>query len=379
MHERCGRYRSALSCITRGRRLLTEPVGEEGVERSELAVAYAATRYRQGRQLDCLAWAKTGAKEAEAASHPSGVAHALYLEDIALSTLGRPAAGVAQRALEMFEDLGDPIGQGNVLNNMGVDAYFLGQWTEALQLYRRSEEVRLRSGDVTGAATEQNNVAEILSDQGYLEPAYELFHKAREVWLRAGYQVGLALVTSNLGRLEARRGNAEIAVVLLDEALAYFANIGSAVHELETKARRLELELWHGYPGASVGSAERLLEAVHAGGGADALEAMVRRLLGIALAAQGDFDAAIAELNKSRACAEAQDQVFELALDFAALATITARHEPGTTPRSKREGVEQALKLFNRLGVVDVPVTSPQDRWPRRGIEILAGAAIRSE
>ncbi len=95
-------------------------------------------------------------------------------------------------------------------------------------------------------------------------------------------------------------GQAAIAVALLDEALAYFANIGSAVHELETKARRLELELWHGYPGASVGSAERLLEAVHAGGGADALEAMVRRLLGIALAAQGDLDAANAELNKKK-------------------------------------------------------------------------------
>ena len=50
--------------------------------------------------------------------------------------------GAAQQALAVYEEIGDHIGQGHVLNNMGVDAYYRGQWDAALDLYRRSEGAR---------------------------------------------------------------------------------------------------------------------------------------------------------------------------------------------------------------------------------------------
>ena len=219
LHERHGRYRQALAC-TRGaagsssaRPQLLRPSGRSSILRRRASgrarVATGSARALPQRQ----------AVEAARAGHRSGLAHALYLEHMMSVYLGQPEDDLAFRALAIFEELGDLVGQGNVLNNLGIGAYYRGKWVTSLEHYERSREARVRSGDVVGAATEENNIAEILSDQGDLEAARSLFESARATWLAAGYRVGAALATSNLGRLEARAGNVARGRELLEEAL----------------------------------------------------------------------------------------------------------------------------------------------------------------
>ena len=45
-----------------------------------------------------------------------------------------------QRALAIYEELGDLVGQANVLNNLGTAAFYLGQWKEALDVYQKESE-----------------------------------------------------------------------------------------------------------------------------------------------------------------------------------------------------------------------------------------------
>ena len=81
----------------------------------------------------------------------------------------------------------------------------------------------------------------------------------------------------------------------------------------------------------------------------------------------------MAQLERSTKRAEQQDEAFELALGVAAHATLL--HRVRTQPDARRieTSCRRALEIFESLGVIDVPVTSMNDRWPARGLEILAG------
>ena len=93
----------------------------------------------------------------------------------------------------MLEEAGDLVLQSNVVNNLGIEAYYAGRWDEASALYRQSGALSERVGDVVNVARAQNNEGEIVSDQGELEDAEEsCFLEARRVWRAARYPVGIA-------------------------------------------------------------------------------------------------------------------------------------------------------------------------------------------
>jgi class 3 adenylate cyclase/tetratricopeptide (TPR) repeat protein len=368
VHERNGRYRPALACFSRGRKLVADDSAPRAArEHCELAIAYAGIRFRQGRLADTLWWSQAALQEALALDDRPAVAHALYLEHIASSCMGRPLQGSGERALAIYEDIGDLVGQGNVLNNLGVDAYFVGAWDEALELYTRSARAREQAGDVMGAATEENNIGEILSDQGHYARAEELFRSARESWTASHYPVGIAIATSNLGRCAARAGRAEEGAMMLQDALERFRVIGSAAHELEADARTIELDLLYA-TGEDVRSrAEKLLAGVQRMGGGDALETMALRLVAVALAEDGECEGARIEISQSIERARSQDEQFELALGLATRAMLTTATADGDENGDARE----AVSLFEALGVMEIPATSIRDRWPAAGRAIL--------
>ena len=86
--------------------------------------------------------------------------------------LGSPErAAFRGLALPLYEELGDLEGPGEGLNNLGVEAYYDGDWARPSTLYERSRALLERIGDVTNVAMTANNIGEILSDQGRLEEA----------------------------------------------------------------------------------------------------------------------------------------------------------------------------------------------------------------
>lgn len=366
VHERTGKYPSALRFYSLARRMAASGDPTAAVESCEAAVAYAATRFRQGRHHDCLRWAELATQEASSCGHQPGLAHALFLVDIARSSLGLPSDGAAQRALAVYEELDDPVGQGNVLNNMGVDAYYRGQWTEALAVFTRSARARERAGDVVGAATVQNNIAEMISDRGLLDEATELFLAARRDFLGAGYPVGVAQINLNLGRVAARRGDRSQAVEILEDALSAFRTLGSKIYELEAETRLLEADLLAGDVDGAADTARSLLSRSKALGGGDVLDATLLRLLGMAEAAVNP-SAALANLDGAVAEARRLSADFELALCLAARAVVRGAREEVAATAGRAGAVADAVearRLFGTLGVVSTPVTALDDLWP---------------
>ena len=388
LHERQGHYRQALACYTRGRRLVTLPTAPAGTERSELDLASAGVRSRQGRHHDCSRFATEAAREASRVGHRSGFAHALYLQHATSVYLSRPEDDLAFQALAVFDELGDLVGQGNVLNNLGMSAYWRGDWKGSLEHYERSREARTRSGDVIGAATEENNIAEILSDQGDFEAARSLFESARATWLAAGYRVGAALATSNLGRLEARAGNVERGRELLEEALADFRAIRSPTFVAETEVRLNECQVLEGDFKAAVATSRELLAGFGGRPGLDQVELTTLRLLGTAsgfavLAGEpaGHLDESSNALDQAVERATALETLYELALALSARSVIDLSidgGEPGPPSHRPMVDHDRAMAIFDGLGVVQAVIT-----WSTRvaGVPLFARlpAAQRSE
>ncbi len=375
VHERFGRYREALRCYARGRRLVSGTDADQVAEAAELAIAYAGVRFRQGRYRDCVVWAGAAEAEAQSVRYRPGLAHALYLQDMALFDLSEPSGDQGRRALAIFEELGDLVGQGNVLNNMGIDTYYRGEWGRALEYYERSRAVRQKAGDVIGVATQENNIGEILSDQGHHDAAGRLFTSAREEWRAADYRVGVALATSNLGRLAVRRGDPVAGAEDLRRALADFETIGATAYVAETEVRLAEYLVLTGQTAAAESALRRLGRTIGALDGADLLTVAALRLSGIARAQAGDRPASVALLDDSVERARAVGGRFELAQGLAARATVAALGPDADPALAVRVGTDagEALALFTELGVHDVPITATTDRWPAGARPLIHG------
>ena len=348
VRERLGRYPAAVRWYRRGlRQVETLREAADGEVVAKLLVAMAATRFRQGRLEECVSWAERAASAAEAAGHRATQAHSYFLLDSALTDLGRSESQLYRlRALPIYEELGDLVGQANVLNNLGINAYYEGRWDEAVELYEQSRERRVRAGDVMGAATAANNIAEILSDQGHTAEAEVLFREAGRVFRCAGYSIGEALVRSNLGRTAGRAGRYDEAHQLLNEALSAFRTIGAGVFVIETQARMAELLLARD----DVAGARALAEAVlPAAVGAEAAVArtMLERIRGLCLARQGRLSEGRSLLITSVQRAESAGAEFELSVSLHVLACIEESME---LPRA-RERRAASTRVLERLEV----------------------------
>jgi tetratricopeptide (TPR) repeat protein len=290
--------------------------------------------------------------DAEATGDKASVAHAYYLLAHAYAFLGSPESKRYRAlALPIYEELGDLVGQANVLNNLGIEAYFEGEWDEALALYQRSKGARERAGDVVGAATATNNIGEILSDQGRLAEAEALFREALRIWRTARYPVGVALATSNLGRAAARGGRLEEARELLNEALRGFREIGAKTFVLETEARIAESFVFGGHHAAALRRATDTLQRATEASGTTVLQAMLQRLRWYALLQAGEPDGAQTCLEDSLRLGRSVGAEYEVALTLEAvadLARVAGRDFVG-------DPLAEARSILHRLGVVSTP------------------------
>ena len=329
VRERTSRYTDAVRWFGRGLKTLGQADDSRSAEdvaalRARLAVGYATVRQRQGRLADCVKWAEAAVVDATNGRDKATLAHAYFLLDAALTDLGRSEqSDYRYLALPIYEELGDLVGQANVLNNLGIDAYYEGRWDEALELYERDRQARERAGDVSMEATAANNIAEILSDQGRLVEAEALLRRVRQVFRNVNFPVGLALATSNLGRVAGRAGRVDEAIALFSNALTSFEAIKAESFVLETRARMAEMLAAAGRHEQALMLARAVRDgaaASNAAGGV--LNAFVLRVEGQALAGLGRLDEARAALEGSLEVGRGAGLPYEAGLTLLALADV---------------------------------------------------------
>jgi len=346
LRERLGNYPEALDWYRRALEALDGLASvDDGLgTRVQIELATAGVKYRQGRFDEGVEWSARAAEHAEQAEDRAGLGHAYFLLHLNHLALGHTDDAHARLALPMLEEAGDLVLQSNVLNNLGMEAYFAARWDEASELYRRSGELSGRAGDVVNVARAQNNEGEILSDQGRLAEAEELFVEAQRVWRAARYPVGIALATSNLGRVAARAGRFDEALELLAEALAGFDALGSEAFVQETEARRIECLVLSGRHQEALTSLSAAHEAIEE---RSLVGAFLERLHGYALVQARRAGEAGPRFDRSLELARGLSADYEVALTLEALDS-TGLGDPDAGAESRA--------IFERIGVVGTPV-----------------------
>jgi len=355
IEDKAGSPSAGLRWLSRATRTLG---GSEGPDvtalRARLSAAYGAIRAGQGRDRQTIAWCERAIVEAEAAGEREPLAHAHYL--LGWTYLNRGEQGTRlhlERALEIFEEIGDVRRQGDALQAFGAMAYWEGRWSEAVGLYERGSERFVRAGDAVGAAIASLNVAEILSDQGRLGEAEALASDALRLFRAAGFREQVTFVLSLLGRTASRAGRHEEAEAHLQEALRLAEDAGEHRLEVAILAFIAEAMVRRRDPQAALATADRAFARASAVGGPGVYEALLERARGCAFVGVDDPDRADAALERALAAARATGSDYEVALTLEAQAWLA--EERGSGPVDDEAG---ATSIFERLGVVSVAVVS---------------------
>ena len=108
-----------------------------------------------------------------------------------------------------------------MLNNLGGFTYYEGRWDDAVALYERGREIRLRTGNAVEAAFIACNIGEVLTDQGNLVEAETRFREALRVARAAKKPYVAATAIQHLGRVAMLSGEPDFAFAhLLEDARA---------------------------------------------------------------------------------------------------------------------------------------------------------------
>ena len=352
LRERAGKYAGALRWYARGLRTLRESAAPDGTA-AKLSLAAAGVRLRQGRFAECVRLCEG---IVASAPEPARLAHAYYLLHLAHTSTGSPERErYRDRALPIYEQLGDFLGQANVLNNLGIDAYYDGRWDEATALYRRGREARDHVGDSVGAATMDNNIGEILLDQGRLEDAEPLLRDALAVFRASGYVMGAMLVRSNLARIAARRGDARAALDDLGETSELATEMSAEWFALQFRSWLAECAVFAGDHETALAVADEAMAAAGDEKTSAVMRAALYRTVGYAQAQAGNHAPAQDAIDESIRIARAAGASFEEALSHEAWVRLS--EVAGNTAERDMHDAE-ARAIFARLGVVATPDVS---------------------
>lgn len=341
-------------------------------------------RHQQTRHVDAIEFAERAASAATRIDDKDTLARASLVMHLCNVFLHRAeAAEHRDVALPIFEANDDLVGQGNMLNNLGIESYFAGRWDEAAEYYERSRVARERCGDVVGAATAANNLAEILSDQGHFADAQTLFEQAREDWSDSGFALGVAVADSNRGRLAGRSGRGLDADTILAGAIGRFHELEAGEMAIEAVVRRAEAAAldrrWD--------DAERYAAEALAADHAPLVDAIAQRTLALVSAGRGDFGHANQLIRESSSIAASEGLEFERIVSELVHAELGGRAPSGDVERWVRSlglistpevQLVRGLRASIAMGAVEQsePQTPIGDDDPR--FRALAGSDVLS-
>ena len=106
------------------------------------------------------------------------------------------------KAAEIYDTLGDQIGLGDQLGNMGSVYRDREEWDAALDSYSKSLAVFEEADHKRGVADQCSNIAYVHTRQARLESAFQFFQKARALYDEGGEKMKSQLCDQNMKALK---------------------------------------------------------------------------------------------------------------------------------------------------------------------------------
>jgi tetratricopeptide (TPR) repeat protein len=349
VHERLSDYDTALDWFRAGIAVL--PRGSS-LERARGCIGIAGAYFRAGEYAPARTWAIKGLRLARENGRNSELAHAEDLLGVIYRDGGSASRAIThrKRALELYRELEDLGGQGDTLNNLGLDQFSLGDWDAAARSFEECLAIAGRTGDLDLQAIARNNLGEVYLVQGDLLRAKNEFRWTIDARQRLGHVAIGALAEANLGQALMLEGHLPGARQSLESSRAAFKKIKARAFEADVEVRMAALLFEEGRPGEARALARKALRSAET---LDLLpvEESANLLLGRIAIAQQRWGAAQAHILAALRLAQRAGVKHGEARARAALGTMRlARSSEESERKAAASDFRRALSLFTSLG-----------------------------
>ena len=131
-----------------------------------------------------------------------------------------------QKALEIYQEIRDRIGEADSLNSLGLTYSNLGEYGKAIDFYQQSLAITQDIGDHEGEAISLNNLGFTYSNLGEYGKAIDLNQQSLAIFQDIGNRIGEADSLNNLGNAYLSLGEYGKAIDLNQQSLAITQDIG---------------------------------------------------------------------------------------------------------------------------------------------------------
>ena len=138
------------------------------------------------------------------------------------------------QALDILREVGDRLGEGNTLNNIGVVYRNQRKYEQALQFYRQALTIFQEEKDLPKEGAALSNVGSIYQSQGQYNQALEFFKRALTIFQDVGDPVGEGTTRNNIGGIYQNQARYEQALEAYNKALNIFQQINYRIGESAT-------------------------------------------------------------------------------------------------------------------------------------------------
>ncbi|WP_239062290.1 tetratricopeptide repeat protein [Streptomyces sp. SID13031] len=142
-----------------------------------------------------------------------------------------------ERALDLFEGVGNIRGQSSVLSNLGSTLRMLGRADSAVRRHRTAIEIGRLLDDPAEEGSSWNNLAMSYVELGAYEAASDTAQKAIELCEVAGNQCYVSFARDTLGQALAGQGRYAEAMLEFGQAISFASAAGDQWHECTTLAQ----------------------------------------------------------------------------------------------------------------------------------------------
>jgi tetratricopeptide (TPR) repeat protein len=241
-----------------------------------------------------------------------------------------------RKALRLYENAGDLVGQGYMNNNLGGLAYFEGRWDDALDYYERSREAAERLGNPVDVAWYEANIGEVLVNQHRFEEAESKLRHAIRVAQSSNEPLTAILGSLQLGRILIARREYSEAENLLARSREQAKSLDLKGHAYEAAIHLADLMASNGDPTSALelldkAADEAQEEASIFAPAADRVRALALNLLGRTLDAVDIADSAL-EVARGR------NLDYEVAMLLLCKASLIGEAHPETAASLREEG-----------------------------------------
>ncbi len=161
------------------------------------------------------------------------------------------------RALELYEQIHEPLLQARTLNNIALIYQERKELHKAKKWLQRSLQTALRHHETEMLVVLYGNLGDVELELGNLEEAKVLYEKAQNLAAKLQDKRALAVITTSLARLALREADHERAALLLDQAWSLSRDLGNRRKQVEILRLQADIQLRQGKPERALELLER--------------------------------------------------------------------------------------------------------------------------